>query len=279
MEVYFLRLHNLLCRMVQVMFKSELKKMLSAPILYASIAIGLVSCLLGLVTYFDSVYYIKAVGELDSISAYDAWQDCLALGSSVYRVILPLLIVPFLDSYFNERASGYSVFILTRKTYLRYYLAKWFVGIISAALVVLCVLGCTLLICLLLFPENVPKAENCPFNYEWAVRLFTTYPLKYILLLIALNVYFAVIYYSFGFALSCFAKNKYIVLLTPFFIYLAQLLVWQMFNIPALSPLVFIAHYEVNWLTVDSMVYAGIGELLLALILLFVGYKKNENYV
>lgn len=209
------------------MILSEFKKLFHTKLLYISLFLGLFSCILGLVSYHNNTYFMIAAGRQDMISSYQAWLECLSMGSSIYRLIFPLLIVPYLDSYYIERKSGYQNFVLSRVKRRRYFFSKLSVGIISAAANIASILLLTLLVCVTLYPENSPLIENTYINYPVAQALFISKPLVFIFLTILSNMFQAAVYFSLGFSLSCCAKNRYSVLLTPFVVYLIQLLISQ----------------------------------------------------
>ena len=81
------------------MLRIELRKVFNTKLLYVSIVLGCVSCLLGLISYGEDVAIYRQVGREELISSYQCWLNCLAMGSSVYRLILPVLIIPYLHSH------------------------------------------------------------------------------------------------------------------------------------------------------------------------------------
>lgn len=258
------------------MFKNELIKLLRTKSLYAAIVIGIFSCLCGLYSYYDTVYWADAVGRMEEISAYYAWLDCLSVGSSIYRVLLPLIIAPFLDSYFLERRSGYQNFILARASRNHYFFTKWFIGVLSAVGITFLVLTMTLAVCIALFPLNQPLASVTPLHQNFGLALFLRRPMLYIFLMIFSNMFFSAVYYTIGFGCSNFVRNRYLLLMIPFILYIVQLLVWEFFLLPWASPLIFIAYYEVVGLTPLKMLIVGIAYLLIAACMLL--YCKRQDW-
>ena len=259
------------------MIVNEFSKLIRSKTLYISVCIGILSCLLGLISYYDTAFWSFDAGLPEEISAYNAWLDCLSVGSSVYRLILPLIIVPFLDSYYLEKQSGYQNYLLSRASRKQYFFSKWFVGIMSAAIIVFVVLATTFAICAALFPQNPPVPDMSHVDRNFGFEFYLENPMSYIVLLILSNMYFAVIYYTVGFSLSNSIRNRYVLLLSPFIIYIVQLLVWQLFRIPYASPLIFIAFYEVNSLTPIGMLVVGSVYLVIAGGALTWCYRKDFN--
>lgn len=258
------------------MLKNELIKLLHRKSLYIAIVIGILSCVCGLFSYYDTAYWANSAGYPEEISAYNAWLDCLSVGSSIYRVLLPLIIVPFLDSYLLERTSGYQNYVLTRAGRNRYFFTKWITGVISAVGITFLVLSVTLVICVVLFPLNQPLESMTHLHKNFGLDLFLRRPGLCIFLMILSNMFFSAVYYTIGFACSNFVRNRYFLLLIPFILYIAQLLIWQFFHLPCVSPLVFIAYYEVLGLTPFSMLITGIIYFLVAAVLLLWCYLRDS---
>ena len=261
------------------MIKNEFRKLFHTKILYVAFLVGLLSCLVGLVSYYDTAYWAYAVGRPEELSAYNAWLDCLSIGSSVYRIIFPLIIIPFLDSYFLERKSGYQHFITSRTGKQKYFLTKWFVGSISAAMIVLAILSVTFLVCAFLFPFNQPLSETSHLHKNFGLHWFLEKPGSYILGLMICNMFCAVNYYTIAFGFSNIVSSRHLLLLIPLILYLVQLVAWQFLRIPELSPLVFIAYYEVIGLTPEKMMYVAFGYMILALIMLCICYVQDEREI
>lgn len=258
------------------MLKNEVKKIICNKNLYIALVIGLFSCLSGLFSYYDTASYAYANGRPERISAYNAWLDCLSIGSSVYRLLLPLLITPFLDSYYIERKSGYQNLVLTRSSRIKYFLTKWFAGVLSVVGIVIIILGIALLACVILFPLNSPLAETSYLHKNFGLYYFLENPIGYIVLLIFSNIFFAICYYTIGFSSSNFVYNRSILLLVPFLLYIIQLVVSQIFSIPVVSPLVFIAYYELRGLTPEMMIAAGVVYVLITLVMLSICYYLDK---
>ena len=247
--------------------------------MYVVLLIGLISCMLGIISYYDTARYSYGNNHPEEVTAYNAWLDCLSIGSSVYRLILPLLITPFIDSYFMERKMGYQNFILARCNRRKYFFTKWFSGSLTAAGIVALILVLTLIICISIFPLNQPIPERTYLHKNFGINYYLNNPFKFIVLLILSNMFVAVVYYTIGFSFSNSVKNQNLLKLIPFLLFLCQLYLSQALNIPAMSPLVFIAYYEVIGLTPKTMVYTGVCNLFIAFALLLICYWKDKHNI
>lgn len=247
-----------------MMLKNEMIKLLHTKSVYAAILIGIFSCICGLYSYYDTAYWAYTVGAFEEISAYNAWMDCLSVGTSVYRGLLPLLIVPFLDSYFQEQKSGYQMLVLARTTRNRYFFTKWIVGVISAAGIAFLILMVTLAVCVVLFPLNQPLASTTPLDPKFGLNMFLRHPMLWIFLMILSNMFYAAIYYTVGFGCTNFVSNRFLLMMIPFILHIFQLMIWQFLRLSCVSPLIFIAYYEAVGVTPLNMVAVGIVYILCA---------------
>lgn len=257
------------------MIKTELKKVFRTKLLYVSIFIGSISCLLGLISYGDDVSIYRQLGRDELISAYQCWLSCLAMGSSVYRLILPILIIPYIDSYYVERNCGYQNFIITRSGHNKYLLSKWFAGVLSVAVIIGAILSITLMACCIIYPCNKPLEENTYINYTGLRYFFIEEPIRCILTFITLNIITAMVYYTFGLGMTCYAKNRYSVIFSPMAAYFACLFAAQILNIPEISPIATVAPFELSGLNLSSVLTAAGVELMVSLLMLINCFRKD----
>lgn len=250
------------------MLKNEFIKLFRTKTVYIALVIGMLSAICGLISYYDTAYWSYEVGRQEEISAYNAWLDCLSIGSSVYRLLMPLIIVPFLDSYYIEKKSGYQNFLLVRTRRIRYFFSKWFVGLCSAIGIVFITLSVTFAICVILFPLNQPLEYMTHLHKNFGLQFFLCHPLGCIILMICSNMFCAAVFYTLGYSCSNLITNRYLLMLVPFCIYIFLLLVSQIFGLACCSPLIFIAYYEVMGLNPVMMIIVGVVYLLIATIAL-----------
>ena len=89
---------------------------------FVAVAIGILSGISGIYVYHLDTQW----NELSEISCYDAWLYCFSVSeSSIYRAIFPLLVcLPYLQKFYSDRNSTLIYSIITRTSYLRFYLSK-----------------------------------------------------------------------------------------------------------------------------------------------------------
>ncbi len=262
------------------MLRIELKKVFNNRLLWISIIIGAISGFMGLFSYYSDISYSIINHNFARISAYEAWLFCLSLGSgSIYRLLVPLLLIPYMDSYFNERKTGYSNMILTRTSHRKYFFSKLLAGILSANFIIVSILSLWLIVCFILFPGNIPNTETNFIPGDFMRGLYQVYPYIYIAYIYIINILFSIIFYMIGFSISSFAKKKYTVLILPFIIYLVLILVSQIFRINELYPINMIAPYEINNLTKPVLIREFLLMFMVAISMVAFFYKKDLKEV
>lgn len=184
-----------------------------------------------------------------------------------------------LDSVFVERKSGYTNFILSRVDKRKYILGKWMAGVIVAVVTLLLIILSWLIVCLVLFPANMPVDRYTYIHETQLKNLFVTSPLAYIVMVLILNTIFAIVFYSMGFSIALTAKNRYIVSISPFIIYLLLVMLAAIIKVPYLSPLPLIVPNEVIGLRLIHIVFYGAIIGGLTLLFFFKQYHKWSREV
>ena len=244
---------------------------------FVAVAIGILSGISGIYVYHLDTQW----NELSEISCYDAWLYCFSVSeSSIYRAIFPLLVcLPYLQKFYSDRNSTLIYSIITRTSYLRFYLSKIFVGIISSTSVVVLVLGFWFVVSICFYPANLPVTI---FNYSpgGAFSEYYAYqPLKYIIIILILNIISGNLIYLVGIALSYFAKNRNQVLVMPNMIYLFLILISQIGTLSFLDPVVLIAPLEATRLTFSHIAFCWLIILIASLVSLFSFYQADRKEI
>lgn len=236
------------------MFRYELKLAIRSKLIIFSLIIGILSGIPGIVSYYSDTKFMIAAGMPEAVSCYQAWLYALSLGSgAVYKILVPLLIIPNLDSFFVERKNGYSNFVAARSDHKTYFFAKLFSGVLVSGLILTVVMVVWFCVCAIAFPHNVPVDSFTYIASDSFRELFVEKPIVYILIIIVLNISFAIIFYSLGYGISYFCKNKYIVMVIPFLIYLSMTMLASLLNFEILSPISMVVPHEIlgaSWNTI-----------------------------
>lgn len=260
------------------MFLYELKLATKNKLILLCLIIGVALGIPGILSYRSDVTFITGSGAPEAVSCYQAWLYALSLGgASLYKIIAPLLIIPNLDSFFVERKNGYSNFVITRSNYKAYFFSKLFSGIIVSGAILIVSLLSWLAVCIVMFPHNMPIDTYTYISDEELRHFFVNGPIIYIAVVIALNFLFAAIFYSLGFGLSYFCKNRYIVMIIPFLIYLALTMLASILNWAMLSPVSMVAPHDIVEIFWDGIIIKYIIGISISAIVVLYSFVKSSR--
>lgn len=201
-------------------FKNELKRALFGKnaIISFSITLGILIAVFMKDFGFESIRYISQYPTFDAIDAF------LTVMSSTIVIVFPLLAtIIFSDSYLQEKESGFTKFIYTRMPLKKYVSIKVIVNSISSVLVA----GTSSLFMLIFLVVAVgirnPKIAsytnniNGPLSYLLDSR---DTRLIYALIIILLFSIAYMVTATLALGISAWVKNRYLVLIIPFFYYI-----------------------------------------------------------
>ncbi len=201
-------------------FKNELKRALFGKnaIISFSITLGILIAAFMKEFGFESIKYISQYPTFDAIDAF------LIVMSSNIVIVFPLLAtIIFSDSYLQEKESGFTKFIYTRMPLKKYVSIKVIVNSISSTLVA----GSSSLFMLIFLVVTVgirnPQIAsytnniNGPLSYLLDSR---DTRLIYALIIILLFSIAYMVTATLALGISAWVKNRYLVLITPFFYYI-----------------------------------------------------------
>lgn len=201
----------------------------------------------------------------------------------VFGLIAPLMAaLPFSDSYLIDKTSGFLRSLLSRMSYKKYLLTKYFSTALSG--------GFALALPMVVFFifTNVAFQRGLNTNiYEQRVIttpealgpfgvLYQHNPDLYILLLIGLGFVFGAVYAIMGLALSVFVNNRYVVLATPFVLYMLAHFLLSVIGMPLWSPL---SALVPHWLIGIKWIHIGTslgGIFLVSSLTFFLGTLQKE---
>ena len=221
--------------------------------------IGFLSGCGGLISYWIQVRWTP----VESISCFDAWLYCYSVAeSSAYKVIFPLVIcLPYLTTIYTDRKSGMIFNIVSRMSYSQYLISKLAVGIVETIIMSASVLMSWFVISISLFPLNIPDTELNVFVTGAFSEFYTEAPLKYILILLLLNVVFSITFFVSCVSISIFLNSKYQVVVVPFAIYFVLEFCAQYTNYAYIHPIAYYLPFEFLPLTITQII-TGIGVII-----------------
>ncbi len=195
------------------MFKSEIKRMFSRPLLYVSFIVGvlLINRPL-LVTMFEP-------SGSGSISQYLSMPFALSSFSPFAAIFCA---VPFADSFCDDFNSGYIRSVVSRAGVKRYALLRCLAVALSGGLVMAGIIAVTILHCGILAdvpdtPETVAFMRNSIWMRSGIIFVMNGIP--YLLLRVLFGFLFGCVWSLIGLFTSTILTNKYVTYIAPFVLY------------------------------------------------------------
>lgn len=201
-------------------FKNELKRALFGKnaIISFSITLGI------LVAKFMKEYGFASIKYFSENPYFDALDAFLNVMSSSIVIVFPLLAtIIFADSYLQEKESGFTKFIYTRMPIRKYVFIKVIINSISSALIAGISSLFVLISLVVTFGIREPHISsytnniNGPLSYLFDSR---DTRLIYALIIILLFSIAYMVTATLALGLSAWVKNRYLVLIIPFFYYI-----------------------------------------------------------
>lgn len=147
-----------------------------------------------------------------------------AVQSFLYYLLLPIIaVIPYADSFFYERKSGFTknVFVRTKKS--NYYRAKYIAVFVVAGMTAVVPLLLNLALSALFIPAMLPQVATRFFAIDarslWN-EIFITYPFVYVFLYMIITYLFAGLLATISLVVSFFVEYRFIVVIAPFLLYM-----------------------------------------------------------
>lgn len=205
-------------------FKNELKRAIFSKSSLVAFILTLITLLIGAygtLFYGFSPQFDYCKKLYDSIDIFIITKDFGPY--SFLGVIAPLLaVLPFSNSYLQEKDSGFLKFIYTRIDTKKYITIKILVNAITSGLIVITsFIFVFALICLLL---GINVNHNSTFEIVGPyIFLYRKSKWIYIIYIFILTFLFNAIFATLALGLSPFINNKYLSFLCPFAIYMLSM--------------------------------------------------------
>lgn len=207
------------------MLKMEIKRMMNRPFFWFIILVGLLLGILPVVQSWPSGV-IKQDFAFYPMSPYVSWMPFGTAFSiyDIYCMIVPLISsIAYADTYAEDHKTGMIKSILTKVQKQNYILTRFSVNFIIGGLVVILPLVINLLACMTAFPlihNNFYFGMDMVGTQDFWPSLYYHNPLIYILIRILIVFFMGAMLASLGLALSTFVKNRYVVVLFPFLLFM-----------------------------------------------------------
>lgn len=271
------------------MIKIELKRAISSKVLLVALIIGCaitVSHIFQWVlpqTQYLSLAFYKTMHPPDSV--FNTWVggNGYSLQAYVFFLILPILAaIPYADTFFTDKESGFikNVFVRVDKKY--YYIAKYITVFIFGGLVILIPLVINLILTATLMPSLIPQVTSLTYTVGgismWN-SIFYTNPYLYVFMYLALDFIFGGIFATIALSISFFVNSRFIVLVTPFIIVFSFSTLLKLLQLSVFDPFIFLNPVQPHLnITFSSVLIIMIISLLLSAGVFLIKGVRNETF-
>lgn len=187
-----------------LLMKSEWKKVY-LPVLTTMLLLAVISCVLSCTTYQNYLLHYDL----------EAWE----IGTAIFNLLFPLFVViPLCWNLYYERKDNFLLYVLPRVSEKKYLLTKWLVYALSAFFILLIPYLLSAIFALYIkspIPVYIPHKGETPFSHVF-LTTFTQNPLLYAVILSCWKGFIGILIMSFGFVLSMYVNNIFVILTGPF---------------------------------------------------------------
>lgn len=211
------------------MFKFEFKRAITSKRLFFALMIGVGITLWHLFQNVLPMHKFLAFGASEGMlphSVFSKWigGESHNLQPTLYYILFPILAaLPYADTFYTDIQSGYVKQIFTRSKKTNYYFAKYLVNFIVSGTVVVIPLLINLLGSAVILPSIIPQVSSGFYGIGpeslWS-ELFYTNPYLYIYFYLFIDFIFAGLLSSIALMLASYLSNKFLVIFSPFIIYI-----------------------------------------------------------
>lgn len=210
----------------------EIKKAFTNKMFLIALSVGCLLAVLHFIRAANIYSYQKEIGVQSGINitpiflVSNEWLGGVGdIWSSIFFFIFPLLAaIPYGWSYCIEKKSGYTRTMIVHTGRKTYFFSKYLAVFLTGGAVVAIPMIFSVLVTMLLFPSAVPLVEYDTsygvFSYDLMAELYYTQPYLYILLYICIDFIFCGLISCIAMTASSFIKQKWIVIILPFFLLL-----------------------------------------------------------
>lgn len=272
--------------MVKIL-KLELSRAIKSKAMLGTILIGLI------ITVAHNIQYnTAAINFINMASKYpkpmysppNAFTEWIGASytaqSFLYYLILPILAcIPFADSFFTDKKSGYIKNVLIRANRKDYFMGKYLATFIAAGIAVIVPLIVNLIITSMFLPSYIPNVSTYGQIGQvsmWS-KVFFTHPYIYILGYLIIDFIFSGFIATIGLSISLIAEYRFMVIIAPFLIYVFIYSVLGSFNLESYIPLIFLQPYSYKNKFIIILLETVIMFLITASTFLIKG-KKEDIY-
>ncbi|MFC4619987.1 hypothetical protein ACFO4N_14835 [Camelliibacillus cellulosilyticus] len=257
------------------MLKMELTRISRRLIFWLLILVGFILAILPVIQtwphHVTSDYYVTYPG-----SPYVMWMYFVSDTFYIYELIFPLLAaLAFSDAYAEDVNTGLIKSILTKIEKKRYLLTRYTVNFCVGGIAAVFPLAINLLAEMTAYPmidNNFYFGMALVTRDSFAPDLFYHHPIIYVMSRLVLLFLLGGILASVGLALSTVVRNRYIVVVIPFLVYVGLDVLFSSMSMDSIIML-FMRNIQASW----QLFYYLLVGFVSTFIWYFLAGDKNET--
>lgn len=197
----------------------------------------------------------------------------------LFFMLLPVLAsLPYSDSYWVDKHSGFNKSIYTRSKKKNYFISRYITNFIIGGIVVIIPLILNFYILMMLLPAVHPSIFDASLlPKDMFTSLFYFHPYLYVGVYLLLTFIFGGTFASMGLAVSAYCKNRLLVVTTPVLVYISMHM-FELAGLPHLVPAKFlIADQPVHPINIVSISIIFFILFIGSLMIYAKGVSKDEG--
>lgn len=232
--------------------------------------------------YMEVIPYLKYYeGAASYFNPFVKWisNDGFNTCALLFFMIFPVLAsLPYSDSYWVDKNSGFNKSIYTRSKKKDYFISRYITNFIIGGTVVVIPLILNFYILMMLLPAVHPSIfDESILPKDMFSSLYYFHPYLYVGIYLALTFIFGGTFASIGLAVSAYCKNRLLVVTTPVLIYLSMH-IFELARLPHLVPAKFLsAGQPVSSINILSISIIFLILFISSLIIYAKGVSKDEG--
>ncbi|WP_035294868.1 hypothetical protein [Clostridium sp. KNHs214] len=208
------------------MIRIEIKRIFKRKSLYVALLIGIV--IASLEAFSNNHIRLKSKDFIDFSNG--VYNNLMLYNVGKYmrmlQIIFPLMVtIVFADSYLEDVKSGFIKNMLTRYDKKKYLINRFFVNFVISGLII----SIPFIVNYLLYASFIPSIEPKIFFSSPALearnflpRIYYKFPLLHVFIRIFLLFIYGGTFSSIALASSIYSRNKYVITIIPFIVYMAM---------------------------------------------------------
>lgn len=221
--------------------------------------------------YTEGASYFSPFVKWISVDSFSTF------GSLFFMIFSVLASIPYSDSYWIDKSSGFVKNIYTKVKKTDYFLSKYITNFIIGGIAVIIPLLVNLYLLFMILPAVNPSIFDVSLGMkEMFSNLYYYHPYLYILFYIFISFMFGGVFASIGLATSLFCKNRLLVVTIPTLVYFSMF-IFEIACLPQFVPFKFLAaNQPVYGINIVSISIIFLILFVMSMIAYIIGVKKDE---